>query len=224
MRILTYGIPEPQVPLHSNERHDGRLKFLLLGTIEERKGQKVLVEALRQLPAATLEKIDVQIVGRAHDPEIAQEIKAAVREIACLSYADSVTHEEALSLIAGTDVMLSASWDETGPLILIEALALGRAIVSTSVGGVAEHLVSEGAGLFFAPGDAAALAQAIRRLVDEPALVSELTAKARSAYIDYFVFDRFGGEFIDLVNEAIELSRAGHDSKQRLPETLEAAG
>jgi len=105
-------------------------------------------------------------------------------------------------------VMLSCSWDETGPLILMEALALGKAILSTAVGAVAEKLSNEEDGLLFPPGDAAALAAAIERLVREPELLGRLERNARMCYEQHFSFDRFGEGFVELLRE-VNSSRKG---------------
>ena len=100
IRVLNYGIPDPGVGLERNaEREIEQVRFLLLGTIEHRKGQQVFLNALRQLPAEILQHAHFQIVGRAHDPDLTAEIKAAAREHPYLSYEESVTHEEALALI-----------------------------------------------------------------------------------------------------------------------------
>ena len=56
--------------------------------------------------------------------------------------------------------MLCTSSDETGPLILIEAMALGKPILSTKVGVVGENLITDEDALFVEPGDAIALAGA----------------------------------------------------------------
>jgi glycosyltransferase involved in cell wall biosynthesis len=192
IRVLNYGIPDPSAGRERRApREIEKMRFLLLGTIEHRKGQQMFLNALRQLPAEVLQHAHFQIVGRAHDMELTAEIKAAAKGCDYLSYEESVPHEQALALISDADVMVSASWDETGPLILIEALALGKPILSTSVGAVAENLIGEEAGLFFPPGDATALAQAMQRLVEEPELVDRLGARSRQAYEKYFGFDRF---------------------------------
>lgn len=202
IRVLSYGIPDPAGKVASAIRRKGEpLKFLLLGTIEQRKGQQVLLEALRKLPADVLKHARFRIVGRPHDSAITAEIKAAASEFSYLSYEDGVSPEEALALIGDTDVMVCLSWDETGPLILMEALALGKAILSTSVGAVAESLSNEEHGLFFSPGDATALATAIARLVREPDLVERLSRTSRLAYERYFTFDRFAEGFAALLSE-----------------------
>ncbi len=99
--------------------------------------------------------------------------------------------------------MVCASWDETGPLTLIEGLALGRAILSTKVGIVGESLVPGKEALFVEAGDSAGFASAIERLVREPELVESLQANSRAAYERYFKLDRFGTEFLSLLEETI---------------------
>ena len=83
--------------------------------------------------------------------------------------------------------MFCASWDETGPLTLIEAMALGKAILSTKVGLVGENLIAEEEALFVEPGDAVGLAAAIQRLVRDPKLLGKLATNARNAYDQYLV-------------------------------------
>jgi GT2 family glycosyltransferase/glycosyltransferase involved in cell wall biosynthesis len=202
IRILSYGIPDPLPrfePLIRNKTEP--IKFLLLGTVEQRKGQQVFLEALRKIPEDVLRKARFAIVGRPHDSAIVSEVMAAASKISYLTYRESVSPEEALALIRDADVIVSTSWDETGPLILMEALALKKAILSTTVGAVAEYLSTEGGGLFVPPGDAAALAAAIERLIREPDLVDRLGKESRSGYEKYFTFDRFGEGFVELVTE-----------------------
>ena len=210
IRILPYGISDPVGGIAvATNRKSGPVSFLLLGTIEHRKGQRVLLEALRKLPAEILRDSCFRIVGRPHDVAIAGEVQAAAKGSSYLIYGGSVSHAEALALIRDTDVMMSCSWDETGPLILMEALAFGKPILSTSVGTVGENLTSEEGGLFFRPGDARALAAAIARLVREPDLLARLQRNARASYDKHFAFPRFGEGFETLVHEAIASSKAG---------------
>ncbi len=204
--VLTYGIPDPGLPneLSAADKTDAPINFLLLGTIEQRKGQLVFLEALRKLPADVLQRARFQIVGRSHDEPIARQIETAATEYVQLIYRESVPHTAALELIRAADVMMSCSFDETGPLILMEALALGKPILSTSVGVVSESLTNEQGGLFFPPGDADALAAAIARLVREPQLLARLQRNARSEYEKHFTFERFANDFEKLLQEVIE--------------------
>lgn len=212
VRVMSYGIPDPLAKLESAvQRGTGPLKFLLLGTIEQRKGQQVFLEALKNLPEDVLKNAHFQIVGRPHDPAITSEVIAAAQDSPYLTYGEGVSPAEALALIGDTDVMVCASWDETGPLILMEALALGKVVLSTAVGAVAEILSANEEGLFFPPGDASALSAAIQRLVREPDLVKRLERNSRKAFEKYFTFDRFGENFVEAMRE-VSSQKVGLDA------------
>ena len=208
VRVLPYGIPDVASEVaERNTRRARPLRFLLLGTIEERKGQQTFLEALRRLPAEVLNVCEFLIVGRPHDATLADEIRRAAKNFTALVYEESVSHAEALGLIGEVDVMACASWEETGPLTLIEGLALGKAILSTRVGIVGESLMPGKEALFVEAGDSAGFASAIERLVREPGLLERLQANSRVAYEKYFKLDRFGSEFLSLLEETISSAK-----------------
>jgi glycosyltransferase involved in cell wall biosynthesis len=194
------------------------LRFLLLGTIEHRKGQSTLLEALHHLPLDVLDRSEFLIVGRPHDARLAAQVRAAAEKSAHLQYRETVGHQDALALIQETDVMLCASWDETGPLTLIEAMALGKAILTTRVGVVGEKLVAEKDALFVESGDAVGLAAAIGRLVCDPELVRKLGTNGRIAYERYFRLERFGTEFLAILEQAISFPTRNLESDADLIE------
>jgi glycosyltransferase involved in cell wall biosynthesis len=204
IRILPYGIPDiAQGRIGRQERPDERLRFLLLGTIEHRKGQQTLLQAVRCLPPDVLDRSEFLIVGRPNDAKLAADVRRAAEGSPHIRFRETVAHNDALALIQETDVMLCASSDETGPLTLIEAMALGKPILSTKVGVVGENLIPEEDALFVEPGDAAGLAAAIQRLVRDPKLLRKLATNARNAYDQYFGIERFGKGFLAVLEEAI---------------------
>ena len=69
---------------------------------------------------------------------------------------------------------------------LLEGLAHGLAVVTTPVGAHAEVIEPEQSGLFVPPGDVAALAAALARVIDDPALRDRLRAGARQRFLDRF--------------------------------------
>jgi len=204
IRVLPYGIPDVGRGRSSREkRKDDPLRFLLLGTIEHRKGQQTLMEAVRRLPPDVLDRSEFLIVGRPHDAKLAADVRTAAEASPHIRFRETVAHNDALALIQETDVMLCASSDETGPLTLIEAMALGKAILSTKVGVVGENLIAEEEALFVEPGDPVGLAAAIQRLVRDSKLLGKLATNARNAYDRYFGLDRFGKGFLAVLDEAI---------------------
>jgi glycosyltransferase involved in cell wall biosynthesis len=112
--------------------------------------------------------------------------------------------------MSGADVVVSASRDEAMPTVtILEAMSLGKAIIATTVGGAREVLVEGENSLLVRPEAPDALAAAIRRFIEDPALVSELGAKARATYEKDFTMDRFGREFGELIRETISAASVG---------------
>ncbi len=209
IRVLPYGIPDvAHGRISRQERPDEPLRFLLLGTIEHRKGQQTLLEAVRRLPPDVLDRSEFLIVGRPNDAKLAAVVRAAAEASPHIRFRETVPHNDALALIQETDVMLCASSDETGPLTLIEAMALGKPILSTKVGVVGENLIPEEDALFVEAGDAAGLAAAIQRLVRDPKLLHKLATNARKAYDRHFGVERFGKGFLAVLEEAIVIGNS----------------
>lgn len=104
------------------------------------------------------------------------------RQIAALSLADRVHllgHQaEPLRLIASADVFVMSSKEEGLGTSVLDAMALDVPIAATEAGGIPEML-DPGAGLLSPPGDGAALAQSVRRILDDTALRSRLIRQAQ---------------------------------------------
>ena len=103
------------------------------------------------------------------------------------------------TLLATSDIVALPSYSEGIPRILIEAAAMGRPMVSTTIPGVAE-IVEDGVnGALVPPRDANALAAAVEHLLDNPGLRSEYGAagrlKAEREYDDRLVAQRYAEEY-----------------------------
>ena len=112
-----------------------------------------------------------------------------------------------------TDVIVSPSRDEAMPTVtILEAMGLGKALITTIVGGALEVLVEGENALLVRPEAPDVLATAIRRLIEDPALAGELGKKARETYEKNFTMERFGQEFrqhiAELISEPVPMGQA----------------
>jgi glycosyltransferase involved in cell wall biosynthesis len=93
-----------------------------------------------------------------------------------------------------SDIVVLTSDNEGTPVSLIEAAASGLPVVGTDVGGVRSVVVDDETGYLVAPDDAAGLAAAVRRLIDDPALRHRLGAAGRERVVARFSADRLATE------------------------------
>lgn len=147
-------------------------RLLCTGRVEDRKGVHVAVEALAQLPDASLE-----VVG----PEDRRYVEQLRRLAARLDVAErfrligAVERRDLPDRYRSADVFVfPVLWDEPFGLVPLEAMASSTPVIATGTGGSAEFLTDGGNCLLVPKGDADALAAAVRRLAEDEKLRASL--------------------------------------------------
>jgi GT2 family glycosyltransferase len=188
------------------------LRFLMLGSIEPRKGQDVFVQAIAALPLELQQAGEFHMLGRIMDPKFGARIAAAAGPLKNVSIDGPRNHQEALEAVRGIDVLVCSSRDEAMPVTILEALSLGKAIISTNVGGIGEILTEGHEALLVRPEDPEALAVAMQRLLEDPELARKLGRNARATFEKNFTMDRFGADFRKLVADVVAQTKSSGQS------------
>ena len=168
----------------------------VLGRLVAIKDHGTLFAALASTPGAHL-----AVIG---DGELRPELERAASR---LGIADRVHFtgwwHQVPDALSDLDLVVLSSRNEGTPLALVEALAAGRPVVATDVGGV-RHVVEDGrTGWLCAPGDPAALAVLIRRVLSDPAAALSLAAEGRRRVVERFGQERMVAEHRELYAELV---------------------
>lgn len=146
---------------------------LYAGRLEGYKGASVLLEAARAVP-------ELPLLVAGDGPERAA-LEAAARDLAHVRFVGQLGDEElAAAIRAARCVVVPSRSYETFGLSALEALARARPVIASAIGALPELVTPEENGLLVPPGDAPALAAALKRLAREPELAEELGRRARA--------------------------------------------
>ncbi|MFI5371468.1 MAG: glycosyltransferase family 4 protein [Candidatus Eisenbacteria bacterium] len=155
---------------------DGRALIGIIGRLVPIKNHAMFLDAARRILDARGDAGFV-IVG---DGELRGELERTVREHGLSDRVYFLGWRRDLDVIyADLDVVALTSNNEGTPVAVIEAMAAGRPVVSTRVGGAVDVVEDEGTGLLVPAGDATAFTRAVLRLLADPALRARLGARGR---------------------------------------------
>ncbi len=201
IEVVPYGIPRARGAPEKTAGNSAPIRFLLLGTYEPRKGQDLYLQAILQLSPGENSRAVFQMAGRILDRPFYEKIAHLAEQMPNVELRDGLDHDEALEASSAADVLVCSSRDETMPIAILEAMSLGKAIVTTNVGGVAEWLRDGMNALLVPVENSLALAQALRRCIDQPGLIGSLGEKARQTFSENFSIDRLGERFSRLIEQ-----------------------
>ena len=185
------GVTERR-PLDASDPSDP-VKILSVGRLVEKKGFDDLLGALAMLPPALAWTLDV-VGGGALEAKLRRHA-AALGIGERVRWYGSLPHDRVVEHFAGADLFALASRVSVGgdrdglPNVLMEAQLLGAACVATRVSATPELIDHEVNGLLVAPRDVRALAEALERVIVDPALRARLAEAGRRVVTARFSFE-----------------------------------
>jgi glycosyltransferase involved in cell wall biosynthesis len=177
----------------------------IVGRLQPWKGQEIFLRAAARL-AEVRADLRFMVVGgailgwegsypddlrrRAADLRIADRVHFAGHQADVHSWYDAL------------DVVVHASFEEPFGLVLVEAMALGKPLVATNVGGPLEIVENGISGLLVPPGDPERLAEAVERILGDRGLASTLSQGAVER-ANVFTEERMAERFAELLTTVI---------------------
>jgi D-inositol-3-phosphate glycosyltransferase len=142
-------------------------RLVTVGRLVRRKGVDETVAALARVPGAELVVAGGTGPG---DPDIARLARLADRVgvRGRVRFAGPVARSDVPALLRSADAVVCVPWYEPFGMVPLEAMACGRPVVASAVGGLADTVVDGVTGVLVPPRDPRALATALRRLLAAP--------------------------------------------------------
>ncbi len=158
--------------------------LLAVAALVRRKGVDVLLEAVAGLGAAGT-RAPLWIVGEGAERPILEQQARSIGVASQVSFFGR--RDDIADLLHAADVVVVPSRREGMGVAALEAMAAGRAVVASDVGGLGYAVVHERTGLLVPPEDAAALASGLARLIRDPELRQRLAAEGPRRIAEEFL-------------------------------------
>ncbi len=172
--VITYNGLDPMDFEHLPERKSETPTVLFVGGLEPRKGLDDLVRAMKSV-AEGIPSARLVVVAKAgfRGTEQWSSYESLARNLGLtnrIDFHESVDQETLLGLYSDCDVLALPSRNEGWGLALMEAMACGKPVVATRVGGIPELVENGTEGILVDAGDIKGIADSIARLLKDPAL------------------------------------------------------
>jgi glycosyltransferase involved in cell wall biosynthesis len=194
-------------PAESNDRRNlrnalgippDRPVVLFVGFFSQEKQPQLLVDAWLRLQCNPATASTLVLIGATRstyfeiDDRLAGQIRDSARQAGvadCLMLVEPTSQID--EYFRAADIFVLPSSREGLPVVLLEAMASGLPAVASRLAGSTDRLIDEGrTGLLVTPGDVAAFASAIGKLLSEPERASAIGRAARQRVVDDFSAER----------------------------------
>jgi colanic acid/amylovoran biosynthesis glycosyltransferase len=220
-RDLLREIAPPSVPIHvihcgveldkysfraRAPRPDGPVRALCVAALREKKGHKLLFDALASGKRG-LDRITLEVVGNGLLREELESYAAKRGLSSRVTFHGSLTEPEVAKQLDQADLfvlpsIVEQSGDAEGiPVALMEAMAAGVPVVSSRITGIPELVRDGSTGVLVEPGDASDLADKLVAVLDDPAATRERTQSARRLIEQEFELHSSAGRMLELFEE-----------------------
>ena len=157
-------------------------KYLHINSFVPTKGQSYLIEAFSQVQRK-IPNSRLVIVG---DGTLLKKLKNRAEKLGISSRVlFTGFREDVLELIRGFDVFVLPSLNEGMGKVLVEAMALGKPIIASNIGGITDLVIHEENGFLVPHADADAIARSIISLYCHPAKRKEMGGNGKRKALEY---------------------------------------
>lgn len=188
-RFFPYGIPIEQLPERQIKRSE--LNFLLVGSIEKRKGIHIFIDAISALPEKMREKCSFKIIGKVMEQGYYKKMLDRASGIKELDILPPVSHDELLQYYADCDVVVSSSIVDPFPIVITEGFMHSKLCLFPDAIGQALFVEDKKNAVLFKTGDAIDLKNKIEDIVLNFEKYQNIAKEGRKIYEDYFSMEKF---------------------------------
>ena len=190
--VVHYGINSNYYSYHQHAyRLDDKIKLLSIGRLVPKKGFDILINACRLLVDQGI-NLELNIIGDGPERRNLEELCNKYRLNGKIIFWGAQSQDDVKKNIHTSDLfVLACRQDKDGdmdgiPNVLIESMAAGLPVISTYISGIPELIENGINGLLVKPEDSVELANAIKKVINDPDMISKFSFAGRQKVANEF--------------------------------------
>ena len=200
-RVIYPGIPVREDSQPEPVLDPGRAPVIgMAGPLEVLKGGSFFLRACHRVIAKGRE-IRIVVAGSGPEERNLRKLATSLQLDNHVTFVNDSTHMQ--TFLSAMDIFCLPSLQQGIGVLLLEAMALGRPVVASGVGGILSVLADNNAGITVPASDSRSLANAILQLLDEPEETRKLAQAGRQLVAERFSQQRMVEEVTTLYSELI---------------------
>ena len=195
-------------PKSAQGRSDGRVVVGLVGRLTPIKGHPLFLKAMARV-ARVVPNLQIQIIGDSPKPQYKEELLAMTRNLGLEHAVEFLgTRYDIPELLSKMDVLVAPSvGEEAFGRVVIEAGACGVPVVATRMGGLVDVLEHGKDGLLVGPDDPRILAEAVLKMIKEPAFAQRMALALRKKVEKEFTLEKMFESTLRVYDETLARRR-----------------
>jgi len=197
MEIMAYGLPDYTKDAsicfeNVIENPRDKMIFLSIGTIERRKGQDILSEAIRKLDTEVRDQCLFVFVGKEIQSEVYEEVHRVVADYPeTVTYMGTVNRNTIMQMYRQSDVVLCTSREDPMPVFMTECMMQSRVAICSENTGTAGVLTDRYDGFIYHDNNVNELVEKITYVLKNKDKMQQIRINARQTYEKYFSMEVF---------------------------------
>ena len=175
-----------------------RIRFITIGYIEHRKGQDILLKAIKSLEPDVRQKAEFIFVGQ-NTSLLAKELIETAGEIPEITFTGPVDRSKIDSLLGRSDMLVCPSREDPMPTVAAEAMMHKVPCLVSDTTGTVKYIRDGIDGLIFQSENAEQLKEILERCVRGEFDLGQMGRNARNVYEEYFSMEAFENRFLELI-------------------------
>lgn len=204
---LIYGVTD-QMEEESRSREDhidhteNKIRFIIIGYIEQRKGQDILLEAIKRLEPDIRQKAEFIFVGQ-NTSLLAKDLIEAAGKISEITFTGPVDRSKINSLLGRADMLVCPSREDPMPTVAAEAMMHNVPCLVSDTTGTVKYIRDGIDGLIFQSENAGQLKEILERCIQGEFDLVQMGRNARNVYEEYFSMEAFENRLMELIANQI---------------------